>query len=167
MNPTETAKILALCAVAFPQYPVTKETVSIYHDLLGDLEYVHVEKAVRDLMMTSDKWLSVAAIRRKVAENGKVLAPSKANAWAEVRALAASEGRQGRPEFSHPVITQAVRTIGWWDICMSTNQETMRSQFWRVYDDIVKEHDTVALTSAGRLALSAGRGHLQAIEGSL
>lgn len=165
MNPTETAKVLALCSVAYPQYPVTKETVQVYHELLADLEMVQVEKAVRDLLMTSDRWLSVAAIRKRVAENHKALAPSKATAWMEVREQASLEGRSGRPKFSHPAIEKAVRTIGWYDICMSTNQETMRSQFWKCYDDIVKEHDTEALTSVGRLALTAGRTHLSALEG--
>lgn len=165
MNPTETAKILALCSVAYPQYPVTKESVSIYNDLLADLEYPQVEKAVRDLLMTSDRWLSVAAIRRRVAENGNVLAPSKAVAWAEVREGCASHGRQQRPAFSHSVISEAVRTIGWYDICMSTNQETLRSQFWRVYDELLKEHDTAALTTVGRLALTAGATPLRVLEG--
>ena len=165
MNPTETAKILAVCSVAFPQYPVTKESVAIYQDLLGDLEYVQVEKAVRDLLKTTDKWLSVAAIRRKVAENGKQLAPSKATAWAEVREAAATIGRSGRPEWSHPSIAEAVRTIGWYDICMSTNQETTRAQFWRCYEEIVKEHDTYVLTEAGQLALTAGATRLRALEG--
>lgn len=165
MNPTETAKILALCSVAFPQYPVTKETVQVYNDLLADLEYVQVEKAVRDLLMTTDRWLSVAAIRRRAAENGKVLAPSKAAAWAEVRDACATHGRQSRPEFSHPAIAEAVRTIGWYDICMSTNQDTLRSQFWRCYEEITKEHDTAALTTVGRLALTAGATPLRALKG--
>ena len=165
MNPTETAKILAICSVAFPQYPVTKETVAIYNDLLSDLEMVQVEKAVRDLLKTTDRWLSVAAIRRRVAENGKALAPTRAAAWAEVRDACAKFGRQNRPQFSHPAITDVVQTIGWYDICMSTNQETLRSQFWKAYDDIVKEHDTAALTTEGRLALTAGATPLRALEG--
>jgi hypothetical protein len=165
MNPTETAKILAICTVAYPQYPVTKETVGIYADLLADLDYVQVEKAVRDLLKTTDKWLSVAAIRRKVAENGKQLAPSKALAWSEVREAAHNEGRNSRPNWSHPAVAEAVKSIGWWDICNSTNLDTVRSQFWRCYEEIVKEHDNAVLTTEGRLALTAGRPHLAALEG--
>lgn len=164
MNPTETAKILALCAVAYPQYPVTKETVGIYAELLSDLEFVQVDKAVRDLLKTTDRWVSVAAIRRKVAENGKQLAPSKAKAWGEVQQAAHNEGRSGSPKWSHPAIEQAVKALGWWDICNSTNLDTMRSQFWRCYEDIVNEHDNEVLTTEGRLALTAGR-TFAAIEG--
>lgn len=164
MNPTETAKILALCSVAYPQYPVTKETVTIYADLLADLEFVQVEKAVRDLLRTSDRWISVASIRRKVAENGRQLAPSKAEAWGEVRAACQTYGRNNRPQFSHDAIKQTVEAIGWWDICMSDNLDTLRSQFWRCYEDIVKVHDNAVLTTEGRLGLTAGR-PLAAIEG--
>lgn len=165
MNPTETAKILAICSVAYPQYPVTKESVGIYHDLLSDLDIVQVERAVRDLLKTSDRWLSVAAIRRRVAENENALAPNKAQAWAEVRDACSKYGRQNRPQFSHPAITECVQTIGWYEICVSTNLETLRSQFWKAYEEIVKLSDTFVLTEQGQLALTAGATRLRALEG--
>ena len=149
MNATETARLLAICAATFPQYPITKETVSVYAEMLADVPYDHAERGLRDLLMTTDRWPSIAAIRRKVAERMGTLAPEKALAWAEVRAQITAVGRQGSPNFSHPVIREAVRTFGWWELCMSENLETTRAQFWRVYDELQTNHDRQAITGIG------------------
>jgi hypothetical protein len=145
MNNVEAAKILALCAVAYPQYPLTKETVSVYAELLADLSVEQVEKAVKELLMTSDRWLSIASIRRKVAEQSGSLAPSKIEAWGEVMVQMRVSGTYGSPVFTHDAITNTVGHLGWRSLCMSDNIETSRSQFWRAYEEIVTKLDRVAL----------------------
>jgi hypothetical protein len=145
MNSVEAAKILALCAVAYPQYPLTKETVSVYAELLSDLSVEQVEKAVKELLMTSDRWLSIASIRRKVAEQSGSLAPSKAEAWGEVQVQMRVSGTYGHPTFSHNAIAETVQHLGWRSLCMSENIETSRSQFWRAYEELVSRYDRVAL----------------------
>jgi hypothetical protein len=141
MNKIEAAKILSLCAVAYPQYPLTKETVSVYAELLSDLSVEQVEKAVKELLMTSDRWLSIASIRRKVAEQSGSLAPSKVEAWGEVQRQMQKYGTYGTPEFSHEAIAETVRNMGWRGLCMSENVETSRSQFWRAYEELVTRFD--------------------------
>lgn len=165
MNPTETAKILAICSVAYPMYPVQKDTVAIYHELLQDLSEHDVRVAVNDLLITSDRWPSIAAIRRKVADNAQALAPGRASAWGEVRKAAHEIGRHYRPKWSHEAIGRAVEIIGWWEICQSDNPEAMRSQFWKVYEEITSAMDSETLTTPGRIALVGGRTALAAIEG--
>jgi hypothetical protein len=145
MNNVEAAKILALCAVAYPQYPLTKETVSVYAELLADLSSEQVEKAVKELLMTSDRWLSIASIRRKVAEQSGSLAPSKIEAWGEVMVQMRVTGTYGHPVFTHDAISQTVQHLGWRSLCMSDNVETSRSQFWRAYEELVNRFDRVAL----------------------
>lgn len=145
MNNVEAAKVLALCSVAFPQYPLTKETITVYADLLSDLSLEQVEKAVKELLMTSDRWLSIASIRRKVAEQSGALAPSKVEAWGEVMSQMTKHGTYGHPEFSHEAIAETVKNLGWRSLCLSDNIETSRSQFWRAYEELVNRFDRVAL----------------------
>jgi len=145
MNNVEAAKVLALCSVAFPQYPLTKETISVYAELLSDLSIEQVEKAVKELLMTSDRWLSIASIRRKVAEQSGSLAPTKIEAWGEVQAQMTKHGTYGQPEFSHGAITETVKNLGWRNLCLSENVETSRSQFWRAYEELVTRFDRKVL----------------------
>lgn len=126
---------------------MTKETVSIYADMLADLPFEPTKQALRELLMVSDRWPSIAAIRRKVAHDMGSLAPDKAQAWAEVRQQITAEGAQGSPRWSHPAVAEAVTSFGWWDLCMSENQEASRAQFWRVYDEISKRFDERAITN--------------------
>jgi hypothetical protein len=145
LNNVETAKILALCAVAYPQYPLTKETISVYAELLGDLSFPEVESAVKELLMTSERWLSIASIRRKVALNSGSLSPSKIDAWGEIMTQIRTAGTYGQPSFTHIAIEETVKNLGWRSLCMSDNIETLRSQFWRAYEEMVTKYDRFAL----------------------
>jgi len=145
MNNVETAKVLTLCSVAFPQYPLSKETVSVYAELLADLPLDKVQTAVKELLMTTDRWLSVASIRRKVAEQSGSLAPSKVEAWGEVMSQMTKHGTYGHPEFSHDAISVTVQNLGWRSLCLSENIETSRSQFWRAYEELVTRFDRIVL----------------------
>lgn len=160
MNAREAAHIVAAIAAAFPQWPASKETVAIYADLLGDLDYHTVKAALRDLLLTEDRWPTVASIRRSVANRAGVLAPSAAQAWAEITRQADEVGRTGRPCWSHPAVAEAVKTIGWYDLCMSTNAETIRSQFMRIYEDSKGRYDRLLLSEQGRLSLDTGKANL-------
>lgn len=156
MNDREAASVVAAIAAAFPQWPASKETVRVYADLLGDLSHADVMAALRDLLLTEDRWPTVASIRRSVANRAGVLAPSAMQAWGEVTRQADTVGRTGRPRWSHPALEEAVKAIGWYEICMSTNPETLRSQFTRMYEDAQRRFDRGVLTEPGRLSLDAG-----------
>lgn len=164
MNSVETAKLLAYCAAMYPQYPVTKQTVEVYAEMLSDLDAVQTQLAVRDLLATSDRWPSVAAIRRRYAERAGVLAPSKAEAWGEVRKAISEHGRRNRPDFSHPLVARTVEIMGWHDLCNADNLDVTRSQFWKVYEDLQKRDDMTVLTAPTLDALPSYP-RLQLVEG--
>ena len=130
--------------------------MALYADLLHDLEIVAVTAAVRDLLLSEDRTPSIARIRRKVAEQAGVLAPSAGQAWGEVTRCAAEYGRGAKVPWSHPAIAETVRAIGWYEICMSTNQETLRAQFTRIYEDAQQRFDRSVVTEPGRLSLGDG-----------
>jgi hypothetical protein len=165
MTPQETAKILVICSVAFPQYPVSKESITLYHELLIDLEYSEVERAVKELLLTTDRWITVAQIRKTVAQNNSALAPDRGDAWIEVNSAIKSHGRYQSPQWSHQAVAGAVKIIGWWGLCMSENQETLRSQFWKVYDEQRQKYDHGVLTTPNRLKLSQQDSNKLILEG--
>lgn len=162
MDKREAASIVAIIAAAYPQWPASRETVAVYAETLADLDHRDVSEAVREIILTDDRWPTVATIRRRTAARAGILSPSPSEAWAEVRTLTAAGHRGTLVDlFSHPAIAETVSTIGWWDLCHSTNPETIRAQFLRLYTEARDRHDTDLVGTPGRIALDArGRDRL-------
>jgi uncharacterized protein (DUF1684 family) len=157
MNEREAASIVAIIAAAFPQWQASRETVAVYVDGLTDLDHTETLNATRDLLKIDDRWPSIATIRRRVATRLGSLAPSPAQAWGEVTRQADGVGRSSLPDWSHEAIGETVKAIGWFSICQSTNPDTMRAQFMRMYEDSQKRHDIDVLSTTGRIELDARR----------
>jgi hypothetical protein len=56
----------------------------------------------------------------------------------------------------------AVEAIGWWEIRTSNNLDTLRSQFWKVYEEYARDLDKDVLTTQ---QLSLGGQERKSIEG--
>ena len=162
MNNTEAAQLVGVLAAGYPQWQVTKETVAIWADLLADLDYSATRTVVRNWLMTEERPPSPAAIRRGLASSAGLTAPTRATAWAEVRQGLTTSTNNSKPAFSHPAVSQAVDAIGWWEIRTSTNLDTLRSQFWKVYEEYAREADQVVLSSP---QLAIGGNARKSIEG--
>jgi hypothetical protein len=162
MNNTEAAQLVGVLAAGYPQWQVTKETVAIWADLFSDLDYAATRTVVREWLLTEDRPPSPAAIRRGLASSAGLTAPTRATAWAEVRSGISTSKDGGKPAFTHPAISKAVDTIGWWEIRHSTNLDTLRSQFWKVYEEYAMESDKEVMTTQH---LSLGGGERKAIVG--
>lgn len=159
MNAREAASVVAAISAAYPQWPASRETVAIYADALADLDYVDALAAVREIILTDDRWPTVATIRRRTASRAGILAPDQAEAWAEVRRLTSTGLSTTVDAFSHPAIAETVAALGWWDLCHSTNPETIRAQFLRLYSDARTRLDDEAISTPGRIALNGGSEH--------
>jgi hypothetical protein len=120
--------------------------------MLADLDGGAAALALQEILATS-KWPpTIADIRERVAHR-RIAAPDIGAAWEEVRlavncsgdpamdwmddanAKAGLPSTSGAPTWSHPVITAAVRTMGWDDFRMSKTEDvaTWRAQFERYY----------------------------------
>lgn len=150
MNKQETAQVLAYMSAAFPHVRVSKETAIVYHDLLQDLTFDQTMATVRDLLATAEFFPPPAAIRRAYAADTGLLAPDPTEAWNEVIGKARTEGRYARQEFSHPAITAVAKSLGWYEVCMSTNPETLRAHFLRLYETERTKHDRQIVTEGIR-----------------
>ena len=157
MNPTETASIVALLSAAFPHWSPSKETVTLFHRSLHDLDYATVLATAESWVLTEERPPSIASLRRAVAERLGVLSISPAGAWAEVNAASYKYGvDEPRPPWSSPDIGIAVRAIGWWEICRGDNPTATRAQFLKVFAEIQTARDKEILGSVG-LELGAER----------
>ena len=151
MNRHEAAQIVAALASAFPAFPPARETVAVYVEALADLDHAATVEATRDLIMLEERFPSVATIRRRVGHRAGLLAPTAAQAWEEVNAQASDGGRSRVPSWTHPAVAETVRAVGWFSLCSSTNPETMRAQFLRLYDDNRRRHDDDLMVTTGAL----------------
>lgn len=155
MNQAEAGQLVGVLAAGYPQWQVTKETVMVWADLMSDLDFVETRSVVREWLLMEDRPPSPAAIRRGIARDRGLTAPSRAVAWAEVRLGVNRSAPNEKPSFSHLAVSRAVETIGWWEIRTSTNQDTLRSQFWKVYEEYAQESDKEVLINQS-LALTGG-----------
>lgn len=148
MNREQTAQIIAVLCAAFPQVPVSRETVEVYHDSLQDLDPQAARSAVREILLTAERFPPPAQIRRRVAERAGLLAPAPMDAWGEVMRAVTLYGVREKPTFTHPAITQVVDSLSWWNICMSENTDTVRAHFLKAYEIERTRCDTRTIADA-------------------
>ena len=147
MNKIEGAQTVGIIASAYPGWKPTKETIEVYVQLLEDLEAQEVKEAVRLLVMGSEYPPSVATIRRKVLELKDGLPLTKAEAWQLVMSLVHRHGTYNRPAIEDFITSEVVASLGWREICTTTNVDTMRAQFFRLYDELAEKVTTEKLES--------------------
>jgi hypothetical protein len=137
--------------------------VAALDDLPGDVLHL----AVLDLIRTTRYMPRVAEVRRAVLDLVRPRRPDAGEAWAEVLDAIRSLGRHGRPEWSHPLIGDAVRAVGGWRwLCDSTNPTADRARFLDAYARLAErdEHDVLGAPAldgvltelSARLALPEG-----------
>ena len=134
MTPVEVSEILAYASSGYPHINLSKETVSVYVDLLGDLDYGTAKRAVRRLVATSDYFPSPASIRREVASLSGMLAPTSNEALEQVRRQIELRGSgENLERWLHPAVEETVRALGGVrEFAMTTNFDTMRAHFERL-----------------------------------
>lgn len=102
---------------------------------LVDLPTEPLQRSVLRLVQVSKFFPTVAEIRDEVASLICQL-PEVGEAWAEVNRAILAVGHMRKPEFSHPLIDEAVRQLGWVDICMSETPTSDRAKFFEAYNQL-------------------------------
>lgn len=62
---------------------------------------------------------------------------SKSKAWEQIMTAIARTGRYGSPDFEDPITAEAVRKIGWSNLC--DGGEKLRSRFLEIYENLHRE----------------------------
>lgn len=126
-------KLLSYLAVTTGKKQVSTDVLRAYKHALRDIPLRPLANAINAIIQKDDWFPSVARILREVALQAGLQAPPPDAAWAEVMAQVAAVGRHRRPKWSHKAIAEAVRGVGWQELCNSTNSDVLRAHFYRAY----------------------------------
>lgn len=140
----ERYKIVAGIAAYYPG-KFGHENAVAYCSLLNDIEPELLNAAVKTLCAIN-KWPpTVAEIREEAAKKaGAVMgveAPKASLAWEDVLTHIKTCGAYRRPRFSDPVCEEAVRRMGWTELCAMSYDMTAvnRAQFFKIYNEIAAD----------------------------
>ncbi len=149
-NKTEIDQVLAILVAAYPYMQKDNgvnmvATLTVYHRTLADIDAPALLAAALDHISRSEFFPTVSKLREAAYRAVEPDRPTAEEAWGEVRAAFLRYGHARAPEFSHCLIAQAVKLIGWNDLCLSENQIADRAHFLRIYESVEQRHKEAAL----------------------
>lgn len=150
MTNDEIDAVMAYLAAAYPQRDVGDHTLAVYREQLLDLDADQARAAVRAIVSRSKFFPTIAEIREAVG----ILAgrPTAAEAWAQVRAAAEQQTRQGMD----PIVRRAFDLVID-DVYAPTLDSRTRSLFLESYREecaraeLAERRAIAGVTSVGRL----------------
>jgi len=147
MNRSEAAKIVALLQAAYPGVSMSEATVSVYESLLKDIDADVGKRAVERLICTNRFVPTIAEIRETCVLVRHGSARAGAEAWGDVGQAIRRFGSYRQPKFEDQAVAQAVKCLGWRNLCLgSSNESADRARFCEIYDSITKrERENEAL----------------------
>jgi hypothetical protein len=120
-------EVLTILAAAYPRFKLVKETIQAYQMLLRDLGADELRAAAKDTATKRDYFPSVHELRQAVVDMRRRTnrVPTAYEAWHEVittgpeirrEVVETDEGlaiQSSRYVFSHPLVEQTARLMGW------------------------------------------------------
>ena len=169
MNKTETAKILAVIAAAYPNFKVDEIQVTVWQEMLGDIHYSVVNMAVKKTILENKFAPSIAEVRQSAFD---ILNPdnlSAAESWGMVINAIHGYGsyRQKEALESLPAeVAETVKQMGWQEMCRADNVEVIRGQYIKLYEQLKERNRKEKYLSADmRKAIEAYQGGPRLIGG--
>jgi hypothetical protein len=162
MNQQITVQIRRLVA-AFPQPPVSAETIAVYVDALGDMDPETLRTAV-DVVIRSDEWFPKIKRLRTACEDLQLAGLSAAEDGKWIKRWISGgkggydpvSGMTGKPkQFPNSVMEEAVRLMGWTRICQS--EERYFDRDWETHWSDAKGL-VLKRTAAGEVGDALGMG---------
>ena len=171
MTKAEVAKILTVLAAVYPKFEVDDLKVQVWHEMLGDLDYVTANTAVKKLILENAFPPSIAEVRKAAMEilNPEVM--TAAEAWGEVERAVRVYGCYQEIEALaslSPRTAKVVRQIGWREICLNEEPGVVRGQFLKMYQQVQeRDHREMLLPADLRQGIQrlAGMMDMRAITG--
>lgn len=133
---------MALLVKAFPDKEMDYDILWQFTEDLEDLAFM---QSVSRLIMTSPNINRATNLVALIREGAVPEDETAGQAWGEVLQKISSVGSWGKPEFSSPLIKQAVEGVGWKDMCMSENISMERAHFLKIYEALLKRKRTTDL----------------------
>lgn len=147
MSRAEATRAVAVLLAAYPHARIMAQTSSVYEESLMDLDYEHVDRAVRALILTEKDFIpTIAKIRARAVEYRDGQKPEAGNVWEQVRKAVGRYGREREPEAlasMDPIAARAMASLGWRDFCQSDMADlpSWRARFIELYNQLAQRHE--------------------------
>lgn len=173
MTKAETVKLLAVINAAYPNMQISEATVSVWHELLGDLDINLVLAATKKLILESPYPPTIADIRKRAVEIMTLPEDriDAAEAWGEVEKAIRWYGYYREAEAlasMSPRTAKVVRYIGWQNICLNEEPGVVRGQFLKMYAQVAEREQKELLLPIDlrqSIQILSGRMDMKAIAG--
>lgn len=139
MSPAEVAKLLAVLAVAYPGFEVDEAKHRLWCEMLADLDYELASEAVRRHIAASRWAPTIAEIREEASRVACPDALTAGEAWGRLMEAVREYGyyREREAMLSLPVpVRYVAQQIGWRHINLSTETDTLRAHFMRMFEQV-------------------------------
>lgn len=143
MTETEFDKIRAALKSAYPGFNICPDVYAIrlWYRSLKDLDYKLCETALLEIFATQKYPPAISDIREKCAECMMGSLPDAGEAWGEVQKAIRKYGSYNEPDAMRALsdtTRQAVKRMGFRELCMSDNAVADRAHFMKIFDAIAK-----------------------------
>jgi hypothetical protein len=148
MTPQQTRDLIGFVINLWPTVPYRNDAlapmVKSWHLILSDIDASEATALLVDLSRAGQEFPPTPGLIAKTVldlrdELAGTRAPDADQAWAEIQRGIGSHGFvNGQPVWSHPAVADVVAALTWRELCMSTNHDTMRAHFLRLYDTAAK-----------------------------
>lgn len=127
-----------MLVAGFPDQKWTDETQDVYQSSLEDLSFDTARKAVRRLMACSKFRPSISEVRSMCVDIELGTKRTGIEAWGDVLMAIRIFGSYRTPKFEDPLVAEAVRQLGWRNLCLGDAGEASdRARFAEAYDTLV------------------------------
>lgn len=162
----------------WPRHTVDELAVEVWAQAMRDVDFRQAQAAIDVITRESEWFPTPAKILQTISHLAGDAMPVPDLAWEEVMREVSRVGLDPKPQltrdgqwlpalkrtFSHPVIEDAVRAVGWRVICLSDNESHARREFIRALTNLIERQErerslaaTSALPDRTASALAAGR----------
>ncbi len=140
-----------LLAAAYLPHPLSDRRMAVYVFAVDDLDPDDVRLAVAGLVRQSRRYMpNPGEVRQAVLRLREGEPPDPGDAWCEVVEAFSRVGRHAKPDWSHPLIGQAVAAVGGWRmLCDSELPAADRAQFIKAFERLAERTERETLVSPG------------------
>ena len=154
------AGVMAQLFSCYPNTQVTTETTSMYDRLLADIPTDELQTVVDQAIAESEFLPTIAKLREMYRKLDSIGRLTWADAWEAVQKEIRRIGVYQAPKFSDPITVRVVATMGWRNLCVSEQPDTIRAQFRQMYEAFANREEGLEKLLPQARALAEKKGGL-------
>jgi hypothetical protein len=142
----------------------TQEAIKNWFEELKDLEAETCKNAMREYVRNNDFPPSIAGIRRSCVKKENILADTWDVAWDKVMVAVRKYGTYGAREAMEsldPLTRKSIKAIGFYEVCTSSNTNSLRREFRDIYEQNKHDYDFVIQSQDNSIGIEDKGGGIQ------